>query len=39
MDVLNADQGAEIIIDRYRTYVKQKKFLEMRTNLIIEGMR
>lgn len=39
IDVLNSDQWAEVIIDRYRTYVKQRKFLEMRNNLIIEGMR
>lgn len=39
MDVLNNDQWAEVVIDRYRTYVKQRKFLDMRNNLIIEGMR
>lgn len=39
MDVLNNDQWAEVIINRYRSYVKQRKFLEMRNNLIIEGMR
>lgn len=39
MDILNNDQWAEVVIDRYRTYVKQRKFLEMRNNLIIEGMR
>gem|GEM_PF-2405990 len=39
LDVLNNDQGAEVIINRYRSYIQQKKFLEIRINLIIEGMR
>ena len=37
--VLNSKEWAEKIIARYRGFVKQRKFIDTRTSLIIDGLR
>lgn len=38
LDVLNSKDDAEKIVGRYRDFIKGKKMLETRCNLIIEGL-
>ncbi len=39
LTVLEAKEWAEKIVARYRSFVKQKKFLDTRTNLVLEWLR
>lgn len=37
--VLDSKEGAEKIVSRYRWFVKQRKFIDVRTSLVIDGLR
>lgn len=37
--VLEAKEWVDKIVARYRTFVKQRRFLDVRTNVVIEGLR
>ena len=38
MNVLNAKDDVEIIVERYRSFIKNQKQLQTRVNLLIEGL-
>lgn len=39
LGVLESKEWAEKIVSRYRSFVKQRKFIDTRTNLLIDGLR
>ncbi len=39
LTVLETKEWAEKIVQRYRNFVKQRKFLDLRVNLVIDGLR
>lgn len=39
LNVLEAKEGAEKIVQRYRNFVKQRKFLDLRVNIVTDGLR
>ena len=39
LNILEAKEGAEKIVQRYRNFVKQRKFLDLRVNIVTDGLR
>ena len=39
LSVLNAQEGIDKIVGRYRTFIKHKRRLDVRANLVSEGLR
>ncbi len=39
LDILDTKDSAEKIVSRYRWFIKNKKFLDVRTNIIIESLK